>query len=268
MAGGEAGGVARSGAPAGNLVCDLDGVLYLGNQAISGAGEALIELESRGWRILLVTNNSTRTAAAAARKVAEVVGYPAEAGQVLGSGQATAALLAGQTEPVLVVGEDGLAATLRDGGLDVTGTWQEARIVVIGLDRSATYEVLSGAARAVRAGARFVATNVDPTYPTADGQVPGCGALAAFVAAAAGVAPEVAGKPHVPMRRLVRSALGPGPTYVVGDRVDTDLEMGRLERWQRVLVLSGVTADARGLTSDHRPELVLPSIADLPASLT
>ncbi len=267
MATGVVAGGGREAKTAGNLVCDLDGVLYLDTEPIPGAGDALTALERTGMRILLVTNNSTRTADQTAAKLADVVGYPADPAQVLGSGQAAAELLRGGAGPVFVVGETGLVGTLEAAGLAVTGDWRAATTVVVGLDRWVTYARLRDAALAVRAGARFVATNADPTYPTPDGQVPGCGALVAFIAAAAGTAPEVAGKPHAAARALVRAALGPGPTYVVGDRVDTDLEMGRLEGWERVLVLTGVTSDAGGLDGDHRPELVLPSIADLPDAL-
>ncbi len=259
-------GAARQGKTAGNLVVDLDGVLYLDEDPIPGAGAALTELEARGWRVLLVTNNSTRTAGATVDKVARLAGYEAAPDRVLGSGQATAALLRGMDGAVFVVGEDGLVQTLAGAGIDVTPAWRDAAAVVVGLDRSATYDRMAAAARAVRGGARFVATNVDPTYPTGDGQVPGCGALAAFIAAAAGAEPEVAGKPHAPMRALVRAALGPGPTYVVGDRIDTDLEMGRREGWGRVLVLTGVmTAD--DVDEADPPHFVLDSIASLPGRL-
>ncbi len=245
---------------------DLDGVLYLDDEPIPGAGEALAELESQGWRVLLVTNNSTRTAAATVGKVARLTGYRTTPDRVLGSGQATAALLRGLDGAAFVVGEEGLVETLQGAGIAVTSEWREAAAVVVGLDRRATYGRMSSAARAVRSGARFVATNVDPTYPTGDGQVPGCGALTAFIATAAGAEPEVAGKPHAPMRALVREALGPGPTYVVGDRTDTDLEMGRREGWGRVLVLTGVmTGD--DVDPANPPDHVIGSIADLPGRL-
>ncbi len=93
----------------------------------------------------------------------------------------------------------------------------------------------------------------------------GGGAIVAAIAVGAGVDPEVGGKPYPAMRALVRSALGPGPTWVVGDRIDTDLELGRVEGWSRALVLSGATSEAP--TGDDAPELVLASIADLPRAL-
>ncbi len=266
MASGVVAAGSRESKTAGNLVVDLDGVLYLDDQPIPESGVALTDLEDAGWRVLLVTNNSTRTAEATVRKVAGLTGYETTPDRVLGSGQATAALLRGMDGAAFVVGEEGLVATLGGAGIAVTPEWRDAAAVVVGLDRSATYDRMAAAARAVRGGARFVATNVDPTYPTGDGQVPGCGALAAFIATAAGAEPEVAGKPHAPMRELVRAALGPGPTHVVGDRIDTDLEMGRLEGWGRVLVLTGVMS-GDDVDGDDPPELILDSIADLPGRL-
>ncbi len=266
MASGVVAGHAGQGKTAGNLVCDLDGVLYLDTEPIPGAGETLTGLELAGWRILLVTNNSSRTVEATVRKVADLTGYRAAPERVLGSGQAAATLLDGAAGAAFVVGEEGLAATLRAAGIEVTDEWREAVVVVVGLDRRATYDRMAAAARAVRSGARFVATNVDPTYPTGDGLAPGCGSLTAFIAAAADQEPEVAGKPYPPMRALVREAVGPGPTYVVGDRIDTDLEMGRLEGWKRVLVLSGAMGED-DIDDDDPPDLVLDSIADLPSRL-
>lgn len=248
-------------------MCDLDGVVYLGDTAIAGAGAALDTLERRGFRILLVTNNSTKSRDAVAARVATISGFRCEIGRVLSSGMAAATMLAGTVDAVLVVGEPGLTATMHEAGIATTDDWGSADAVVVGLDRDVTYEKLKRATQAVRGGARLVATNLDPTYPTPEGLWPGGGAIAAAIAVAAGVEPEVGGKPFPPMRALVRAAVGPGETWVVGDRVDTDLEMGKLEGWKRVLVLSGATPDADGLEAGDRPELVLPSIAELPAAL-
>ncbi|NIQ56034.1 MAG: HAD hydrolase-like protein, partial [Gemmatimonadetes bacterium] len=98
-----------------------------------------------------------------------------------------------------------------------------------------------GAARAVRAGARFVATNHDATYPTPDGLLPGAGSIVAAVEVASEREAEVAGKPHPPMRRLVRERCGGEEIWVVGDRIDTDLAMAFEEGWGTALVLTGVS---------------------------
>lgn len=251
----------------GNVVYDLDGVLYLDDDAIEGAGAALSQIEERGYRTLFVTNNATRSQADQAHKISRITGYAASSDQVFTSAMAGAALVTGESGAAFVVGEPGLVATLRSASIEVTDDWSEAGLVIVGLDRALTYDRLRDAVLAVRAGARLIATNLDFTYPTPQGQWPGGGAIAVAIAAAGEVEPEVAGKPHPPMRDLVRAHLGPGPTWVVGDRPETDLAMGQLEGWTTVLVLTGVISDASEVPLEFTPDLVLKSIAELPGRL-
>ena len=176
------------------VLCDLDGVVWLARRAIPGAPEAL-----------------------------EAIGVPA-AGDVVTSAQAGASLVAAG-ETVLVAGGAGLveaveargAIAVREGAADA---------VVVGLHDDFDYWRLHAASAAVRAGARFIATNDDASFPTPDGPIPGAGAIVAAVATAAGVAPIVAGKPHPPMAALVAARCGPGfapaAAIVVGDRPSTD----------------------------------------------
>jgi ribonucleotide monophosphatase NagD (HAD superfamily) len=112
-----------------------------------------------------------------------------------------------------------------------------------------------------------VACNRDPTYPTETGLLPGGGAIAAAIEVASGRTAEIAGKPYAPMTGTIRRALGPGPTWVVGDRPETDLALGRDQGWTTVLVLSGVVTDPSTVAADLRPDLVLASLAELPARL-
>jgi 4-nitrophenyl phosphatase len=248
----------------GNVVCDLDGVLYLGEQALPGTLPALLELEAAGCRLLFCTNNSSPTTADVAAKLRRVVGYPAQATQVVSSAQAAASLLAGHSLPCYVLGGAGIVAELAGAGLTVTEDWKEAGAVVVGVSFELTYGKLRDAASAVRAGARFIATNLDATYPTSSGQWPGAGSIVAAVEVASGHKPEPAGKPYQPMRELIRSRLAPGPVWVVGDRVDTDLAMAAAEDgWLGALVLSGVTESADGL--DPKPDLVAPDLASFAA---
>jgi HAD superfamily hydrolase (TIGR01450 family) len=253
--------------PAGNIVCDLDGVVYVGATSIPGAGEALGALEARGYRLIFATNAPIRTAAEVARHIAVVSGYPAREDQVITSGMAAAALLGSEGGPVLVIGESGLGATLAGAGLALTADPDAARAVVVGLDRELTFDHLAAATRAVLRGARLVACNRDATYPTESGLLPGGGAIAAAIEVAGGREAEVAGKPFAPMTAAIRRALGSGPTWVVGDRPETDLALGRDQGWTTVLVLSGVISDPAAVAEGLRPDLVLRSLADLPALL-
>ena len=254
-------------APAGNVVCDLDGVIYLSETPIPGAGAALAEVDRRGYRLVFATNAAIRTPEQVATNIAAASGYPARVGQVVTSAMAVAETLGPGDAPVLVVGESGLAATLEGVGLTLTEDPEAARTVVVGLDRKLTYERLRLATRALGRGARFVASNADPTYPTESGPWPGAGAMVAALEAATGRIAEVVGKPHGPMRAAIRRALGPGPTWVVGDRAETDLAMARQEGWVAVRVLSGVMTDLGDVPPELLPDLVLGSIAELPAHL-
>lgn len=245
---------------------DLDGVLYLDDQGIPGAGAALGTLRAAGFRFVYATNNSTKSAADVVAHIAERTGWDADPGDVVTSGMATAAHLGGRG-PLLVLGGEMLAATLAASGAALTTDWQEARIVVVGLDVHLTYERLSAAVLAVGNGADLVATNVDATYPTPEGLLPGGGAIVAAVTKATGVAPVVCGKPHLPMRRLVRERVGTGPAWVVGDRPETDVAMGKAEGWGTVLTLSGVVSDPASVPDEWAPDIVVASVADLPAAL-
>ncbi len=249
------------------MVCDLDGVVYLDLEEVPGAGDALRELERQDHRLLFVTNNSTSSPGTVAERIAQLTDYPAAVSQVLTSALAVARMLAADRPRCLVVGGAGIEEALDGEGIPRTENWRRAEAVVVGLDRRLTYERLRDATLALRAGARFLATNVDPTLPTPEGQWPGAGSIVAALEAASDRRPEIAGKPHQPMRELVRSRLGPGPTWVVGDRPSTDLAMARAEGWRAVLVLSGVAVDPGAGGHEHAPDLVVESLADLPGAL-
>lgn len=244
------------------IVCDLDGVVYVGDAPVPGAGEALGRLAAAGHRILFCTNNSSRRRAGIVDRIHRTTGYGADPGSVVSSAMAAVTLL--DPVPAFVLGGAGITEALAVAGIPVTASWEEAGSVVVGLDPEATYRRIADAASAVRAGARFVATNDDPTYPTPGRLLPGAGALVAAVATASGVRPVVAGKPHAPMRELLRARAGDGPVWVVGDRVDTDVALARAEGWTPVLVLTGVTGAAEAAASGAS---VLDSLADLPALL-
>lgn len=248
-----------------NLVFDLDGVLYLGSEAVAGAGEALAKLAAADFEIVFVTNNSTKTPEQTAEKIGALTGFVARPEQVVSSALAAAAMLTLEEGPALLLGAAGVQPALAERGLTVVEDWRDAGSVIVGLDLGLSYEALTRAVMAVSNGARFIATNVDVTYPTPEGLWPGAGALVAAVQAATGVEPEVAGKPHSAMRKLLRDRLSPGESLVVGDRPETDLALGVAEGWTTVLVLSGVTPP--GAVVVPKPNHVLDTVADLPALL-
>ena len=242
-------------------ILDLDGVLWLADEPIPGAPEAVARLRERGQRVLFLTNNSSARVGEYRDKLARF-GIAVAEDDLVTSAQAAATLLEPGETALVCAGpgvEEALAArgvrTVRDGGADA---------VVVGWHRDFDYERLTAAARAVWSGARLVGTNDDPTYPTPEGQIPGGGAILAAVATAGGVEPVVAGKPHPPMVALVRERLGGDldGSMVVGDRPSTDGRMAVALGVPFDLVLSGVTKK-EDLPVDPAPARVAPDLAAL-----
>lgn len=236
---------------------DLDGVMWLGDEPIAGSAGAVRRLREAGDEVVFVTNNSSSPVGEVEAKLARH-GVEA-AGAVLTSAMA-AATLVGRGDRVLVCGGPGIVEAVAGAGAVVVEEGP-ADVVIVGFTRAFDFDLLARASAAVRAGARLVGTNGDPTYPTPAGQVPGGGAILAAVAAASGVPPTVAGKPHPPMADLVRARLGP-VTWMVGDRPDTDGAMARVLGCRFGLVHSGVTAP-EGATGDVVPDRVAPDLATL-----
>lgn len=249
----------------GTVVLDLDGVIYLGEEAIPGALDVLNAITDAGLTVLFATNNSYRTRVDGAEKIRRVTGYEARPAQFISSSLAAASMLASDDGPVYVLGGPGVVEAVALAGLERTKDPATARSVVAGLDRDLSYTTIAEAATAIRNGARFIATNLDPTFPTPSGLLPGAGTMIAAVRTASETEPEVAGKPFPPIRALLKASSGGDPTWMVGDRPDTDLAMAVAEGWTSVLVLTGVIRDAGHV--DPTPDLVLASIADLPAHL-
>ncbi len=243
-------------------VLDLDGVVWLADQPIPGAPEAIARLRRSGTRVIFVTNNSAELLGAQEAKLASL-GIPA-VGDVVTSAQAAAAMVEPGMSAMACAGP-GVVEALDLRGIEVV-TSGRPDAVVVGFHRDFDYERLTAAHRAVDAGARLIGTNEDPTYPTPSGTIPGTGALLAAVATATGVVPEVAGKPHVPIAQLVRSLVGDGPIAVVGDRPATDGRFARTLRAAFVLVLSGVTGPG-DLPTNPLADLVFPDLRALADSL-
>jgi len=232
------------------LLCDLDGVVYRGAQALPGVPEALERLRASTISVYFITNNSTRTPEATADKITGLTGVEIDADQVLTSAQAAMTMLGPTDGPVLVVGEEGVRSAVVEAGLALTDDPGEAGSVVVGLTRSLTYAMIAGAMEAIRLGARFIATNNDTTFPTEDGLAPGCGAIVAAIAAASGATPEVAGKPNQPMRDLIKAKVD-GDVWVIGDRLDTDIALASSDSgWRSVLVLTGITDRVNASVAD------------------
>lgn len=240
------------------LLLDLDGVVYLGRQAVPGAPEALTEAAARGVRLAYVTNNASRTPGAIADHLT-ALGVPAAPGDVVTSAQAAARLVAERVpagSAVLVVGGMGLRQALRAHGLRPVSTAAENPAAVVqGIAPDLSYALLAEGVLAVRQGAWFVAANGDKTMPTHRGELPGNGSMSRVIATATGVEPVVAGKPEPPLHRESILRTGARRPLIVGDRLDTDIAGANRAGADSLLVLTGVTTPLDALTAPpiHRP---------------
>ncbi|MCP3911396.1 MAG: HAD-IIA family hydrolase [Actinomycetia bacterium] len=239
------------------VVLDLDGVVWLAESPIPGSSDAVARLRAAGRRVVFVTNNSSALVGDQEAKLASF-GIPAE-GDVVTSAMAAATLVE-PGERVICCSGPGVVEAVRARGAEVVVDGP-ADVVVVGFHTDFHYDGLRRAAVAVMNGARLVATNHDPTYPTPDGPIPGGGSIVAAVATASGIEPRFAGKPQEPVAVLVRHLVG-DQGLVVGDRPDSDGEFARTLGFDFGLVLSGVTAQA-DLPMTPEPVLVAPDLAAL-----
>jgi 4-nitrophenyl phosphatase len=252
------------------VLLDMDGVLYVGNQALPGVQALLNYLDASNRRWLCVTNNSSRTSANFAEKLAGMDIQVAPE-HILGSAQATAEWLAEQypnSAKLLVMGEPSLRGALQSKGFAFVTDPLEAEVVVASIFFGLNYQVLTDVTLAIRNGARFIATNPDPSLPTERGQVPGTGSIVALLATASGRQPEFVGKPYPGMYQQAMHRLGSTPptTLMVGDRYDTDiagaLDLGMVTAG----VLTGVTTREEYATVMRPPHLVVEGLPELLAA--
>ena len=246
---------------------DLDGVLYVGPDAVAGAPDAVAAAARAGLRPAFVTNNASRTPTTVAEHLTEL-GIPATADDVVTSAQAAATLVAATVPAgaaVLVVGGEGLRAALVERGLRPTSSADGAAAVVQGFAPEVAWTLLAEGTYAVRAGLPWVASNLDATVPTPRGIAPGNGALVDLVARAAGRRPDaVAGKPETPLHEEAVRRTGARDPLVVGDRLDTDIEGAVRAGVPSLLVLTGVArpVDLLPAPEERRPTYVARGLAD------
>lgn len=225
-------------------VLDLDGVVYVGPDAVEGAPEALNRAQSGGMHLAFVTNNAARPPATVGEHLREL-GVDARDEDVVTSAQAAARLLARQLpagSKVFLVGGEGLELALRERGLQpVTEPTDDVAAVAQGYGPDMPWRQVMQGAALVRSGLPWVVSNTDMTIPTATGVSPGNGTLVRLVADFAEREPEVAGKPMSPLFEETLTRVGGERPLVIGDRLDTDIEGAVTMGWDSLLVLTGVT---------------------------
>lgn len=255
------------------VVCDLDGVVYRGADAVPEAADALQAVVARGVGVVYATNNASRVPAEVAEQVAGL-GAPATAADVVSSAQAGAARLAADLHPgsaVLAFGGDGVVEALEAVGLQPVAPEADHReldrvvAVLQGYGKQLRVGDFETAARLLSTGMPWVASNDDATLPLPWGQSPGNGAYVDLLAGALRRRPDVVGKPHPPLYRLALDRLGtkPARTLAVGDRLDTDIEGAEAAGIDSAWVLTGVDRPSDLVDAHASPTYVLGSLADL-----
>ncbi|MEK7440270.1 MAG: HAD-IIA family hydrolase [Chloroflexota bacterium] len=250
-----------------NLIIDMDGVLWHGNAAQPGVEVFFSFLRSRSIRFVLATNNAMKTPLQFQTKL-RGLGVEVSPDDILTSSQAVAIYLrqhASRGAKVFVVGEEGIRQAIAESGFVLWDEESAAEYVVVGMDHGLNWEKLARATLNIRAGAKFIGTNSDATFPTERGIVFGNGSILALLKTATDVEPLVIGKPAPIMYQQAMERLGGSveDTAALGDRLETDI-LGAVRAGIRsILVLSGVSTRKHLADSEYQPQWVFSDIAEL-----
>src|SRR5262245_20902880 len=245
---------------------DLDGTVYLGERLIPGADAVIAAIRAAGRRVAFLSNKPLQTRAEYAAKLTRL-GVPAAPDDVINSSLVLARYLRDRDPgaPVFVIGEAPMLQEMADHGFEVRGD-ERVRWVVIAFDRTFDYAKLNVALQAVKGGARLIATNPDRTCPVEGGEIPDCAGMIAAVEAVTDRRVEaIVGKPSPIILEGALSVLGvpAAESVVVGDRIETDVAMGKRAGLATILVLSGVTRANDPRIAEHAPDHVLGSVEEI-----
>lgn len=247
-----------------NYLIDMDGVLVSGRTLIPGADRFLEGLQAAAIEYLVLTNNPLYTPGDLAHRL-QAAGLSIPPERIFTSAMATARFLDAQKPKgtAYVIGESGLTWALHEVGYVITDITPD--YVVLGETNSYNLEAITKAIRLVAGGARFIATNPDPSGPGEGGLVPACGAMAALIEKASGFSPFFVGKPNPLMMRTALNYLDvhSEDTIMVGDRMDTDIIGGVQAGMETILVLTGVTRREDVHRFPYQPTRIVNSVADI-----
>jgi 4-nitrophenyl phosphatase len=247
------------------LILDMDGVIWRGSEPIGDLPAIFQQISRNHWKVILATNNSTRTINQYINRMSELE-VDIQPWQIVTSSQAAAEYLREmfpQGGAVYIIGEHGLQEALKDHNF--YHTEKSVLAVVVGMDRMLTFEKLRQATLLIRAGVPFIATNPDRTFPTPEGLIPGAGAILAALEASTYVRPFIAGKPSPKMYKIALERLGtlPSQTLVIGDRPETDIAGAQILGCKSALVLSGVVNLEQAQAWLPSPDLIIQDLSTL-----
>jgi HAD superfamily hydrolase (TIGR01450 family) len=249
------------------VLLDLDGCLWVGDEAVEGAAEAVAALREAGKAVAFLTNDVRHAPEEFVRKLWRL-GFQAALSEVVTVG-ATVQFLLGDRNggAAYVVGSQALVDHVAEAGLRIVNRTEfatRADVVVVGAHDQLTYDEIRIAAQAVRRGAELIGATRDATFPMPDGPWPASGAVLAAIETAAGrTADRIAGKPEPPMYEAARDRLGQGRCLGVGDRLEIDVLGARRAGMDSALVLTGGATRAEADAAEHRPTHVADSLAAL-----
>ncbi len=248
------------------VISDMDGVLWRGPQALPGLSDFFDRLFKRDMDFALATNNSSRTRQDYVDKLAGMGVAGIEPRHIVTSATATVSFLQAEYPAgtrLYVVGGAGLKRSLSEAGFKLVEA--DAEVVVCGIDSDFTYDKARTATLLIRAGAHFIGTNPDSSFPAPEGLVPGAGSIIALIEAASDRAPTIIGKPARGMFDAALDLLGTRPeeTLMIGDRIGTDIAGAQALSIQTALVLTGVETEASLRESAIKPDMVFAGLPEL-----
>ena len=250
-------------------IFDMDGTIYLGSRVFEFAVRFIKHLRAAGKRVLFFTNNASHTTDFYIQKLT-ALGFAPTREEIMTSGDVTIEFLLRHREgkSVYLVGTDELVENFRARGIPLlSGTQERADIVVTSFDTTLTYQKLDNACRLVRGGAEYLSTHPDFNCPTETGFIPDSGAIAAFVTASTGRTPRYFGKPYPETIKMICevSGLAPQEMCIFGDRLYTDIAVGKRHGVAAVLVYSGETTpeDVNKASEQDRPDFIFDSLDDV-----
>ncbi len=246
---------------------DMDGVLYQGKRPLPAAAEFINALQESNTPFLFLTNNATRTPAEYVQRLAEM-GIHVSEDAIFTSALATTRYVNEKYPPprrVIVIGGNGIRQAVQDAGYEVVDEAEGVTLVVSAMDTAATYARMAEAALAVRAGAPWVQTNPDPTFPSERGILPGAGAIMAFLQAATEQQPRIIGKPETGIFQQALDILGVDAkdTVMLGDRLETDILGGHRAGLKTICVLTGIASRAQAEAYTPRPDWIIDDLTAL-----
>ncbi len=250
-------------------IFDMDGTIYLGNQVFPFAIRFIKNLRKNGKKVLFFTNNASHSPKFYLEKLTRL-GFEPTMEEIMTSGDVTIEFLKRHRpgRSVYLVGTEDLIGSFREHGIQLlNGDEDKADIVITSFDTTLTYQKLDNACRLVRGGAEYLSTHPDFNCPTETGFIPDSGAIAAFVTASTGAVPTYFGKPYRETVEMICEATGfdRSEMCIFGDRLYTDIAIGKKHGVTAVLVLSGETtvADVEKAEPADRPDFMFPSLDEV-----